>query len=215
LVLLTVEELAVNELRESFHHWVRTVCLPVSGGGLGAPFPHETAAALARDAEHGAPTDVSRARELWEDVSTEFRDVLRSMAADLEQRLREALQFEREDAVEREDARFRSRQGELSTLIEEQSLVRLEAEILELEIERRQGQLFDEEERLADLVSSQRQKEEELRRRRAHYELLREQLARERVRVMDYLLPRRFALRGSVQVFPVAVEIRFPGGAAR
>ena len=90
-----------------------------------------------------------------------------------------------------------------------------EAEILELEVERRQGQLFDSEAYLADLVSSQKQKEEELRRRRAHYELLREQLGRERVRVMDHLLPRRFALRGSVQVFPVAVEIRFPGEGRR
>ena len=44
---------------------------------------------------------------------------------------------------------------------------------------------------------------------------LREQLARERVRVMDHLLPRRSTLRGNVQVFPVAVEIRFQREGAR
>jgi ABC-type multidrug transport system fused ATPase/permease subunit len=35
LVLFTLEELAVNELRESFHHWIRTVALPVTRGKLG------------------------------------------------------------------------------------------------------------------------------------------------------------------------------------
>jgi hypothetical protein len=215
LVLLTLEELAVNDLREGFHHWVRTVCLPVRDGSFGAPLPHATAAALARDLERSSAADVTRARDLWEDVSREFRDVLRGLATNLEQRVSEALVSERREAVEREEARFRSRQGELSTLIEEQSLAKLEAEIRDLEIEKRQGQLFDEEDRLAELVSSQRPKEEELKRRRAHYELLREQLARERVRVMDHLLPRRFTLRGNMQVFPVAVEIRFPREAAR
>jgi hypothetical protein len=33
--------------------------------------------------------------------------------------------------------------------------------------------------------------------------------------VMDHLLPKRFELRGHVQVFPVSVEIRFPRKAAR
>ena len=100
----------------------------------------------------------------------------------------------------------------MSTLIEEQSLAKLETEIRELEIERRRGQLFDEEARLAELVSSQKGKEEELQRRRTHYELLRQQLSRERARVMEHLLPHRYALRGHVQVFPVAVEIRLPRG---
>ena len=36
VVLLSVEELAVNELRESFHHWVRTISFPVRKGTLGS-----------------------------------------------------------------------------------------------------------------------------------------------------------------------------------
>ena len=40
LVLLTLEELAVNELREPCHHWVRTVALPVKDGRLGAVLAH-------------------------------------------------------------------------------------------------------------------------------------------------------------------------------
>ena len=44
VVLLTIEELAVNDLRETFHHWVRTLALPVKKGALGKPL---TAARLA------------------------------------------------------------------------------------------------------------------------------------------------------------------------
>jgi hypothetical protein len=31
-VLLSVEELAVNDLRETFHHWVRTLIFPIQRG---------------------------------------------------------------------------------------------------------------------------------------------------------------------------------------
>ena len=43
-----------------------------------------------------------------------------------------------------------------------------------------------------------------------NYEELRKQLESERERVMRYLLPKRYALHGKAQVFPVAVEIRLP-----
>ena len=49
-----------------------------------------------------------------------------------------------------------------------------------------------------------------MRRRRQHYEELREQLQIERERVLSGIIPRRFALRGTAQVFPVALEIRLP-----
>jgi hypothetical protein len=99
----------------------------------------------------------------------------------------------------------------LSHLIQEQSLARLEREIEELVAEQRQGTLFDTEQLVTELARSQRAKEEELARRRAHYEELRRLLDRERERVLDVLLPRRYAMRGDAQVLPVAVEIRLPG----
>jgi hypothetical protein len=215
LVLLAVEELAVNELREGFHHWVRTICVPVAKGAMRKPLSHQIGQQLGKEVERGPVTDVPRAREVWDEVARDCRDLLRDHGAELEKRLVESLEIEYGDAVKREEARFHSRQGELSTLILEQSLAKLESEILELEIKRKQGQLFDEDLLFADLVSSQRAKEDELERRRAHYELLRQQLSRERVRVMEHLLPKRYALRGHVQVFPVAVEIRFPRKSAR
>ena len=54
------------------------------------------------------------------------------------------------------------------------------------------------------------EKEEELRRHRDHYEEIRGQLQRERTRIVEHLLPARFALAGDAQVFPVAVETRLP-----
>lgn len=56
------------------------------------------------------------------------------------------------------------------------------------------------------------EREEEIRRRKAHYEELREQLQRERV--VKHILPKRYALCGNAQVFPVAVELRLPAMSA-
>ena len=89
-------------------------------------------------------------------------------------------------------------------------MARLVREIGQLAHRRRQGQLFDESERLAEIERSIEEKEEELGRRRHHYEEIREQLQRERTRILERLLPARFALAGSPQVFPVAVEVRLP-----
>ena len=47
-----------------------------------------------------------------------------------------------------------------------------------------------------------------------HTEDLREQLNRERERIMNQLLPRRYSLRGEAQCLPVTVEIRFREGSA-
>jgi hypothetical protein len=81
------------------------------------------------------------------------------------------------------------------------------------ELAREQGQLamFDGD-RQAARLAEQRILEEELLRHERHYEELRDQLNRERERVVDQLLPRRYAMRGDAQVFPVAVEIRLPQG---
>ncbi len=50
----------------------------------------------------------------------------------------------------------------------------------------------------------------ELDRRRSHYGEVREQLARERDRMINGVLPGRYTMRGSAQVFAVAVEIVLP-----
>jgi superfamily II DNA or RNA helicase len=210
LLLITVEELAVNELRESFHHWVQTLRVPIRKGELRDVQPHEPVRVTQASVRPGTRGDMAKARALWDDIAVEAAALVRTIADDLTKRLSEALADEREVAIAREQERFKSRQGELSALIEDQSLARLEREIQDLEHERRQGALFDAEDRLKEILQSQQAKEEELRRRRAHIEDLRRQLVRERERIVDGVLPKRYAIRGTAQVFPVAVEIRLP-----
>ena len=208
-ILLTLEELGVNELRETFHHWVRTVVVPVRNGDLGEPLPHRPAADYARSVNVLDNSLLSRAGELWLDVEAGLRDLVLRQKAELTQQLTVQLAQDRLEAARTESERFQSRQGELSQLITETRMDRLEREIDLLTQERNQGVLFDPDNTLARLRDSMESKESELRRLRLHIEDLREQLNRERDRVLNLLIPRRFTLRGEAQCLPVAVEIRF------
>ncbi|MGC9327593.1 MAG: hypothetical protein ACP5I1_08160, partial [Candidatus Hinthialibacter sp.] len=114
-----------------------------------------------------------------------------------------------EQARKEEDRRYQSRQGEVSTLIADNTLAKLEKEIDQMKRMQWQGMLFDAQSHIDDLDRSIKEKEEELERRKRHYEEIRDQLARERERVTKILLPRRYALQGEAQIFPVAVEVRF------
>ena len=127
VVLLSVEELAVNNLRETFHHWVHTVALPVKKGRLGNPLPH-MAEAVRRAAwsEGGRPPSTSRAGDLAEDVAPALKSFVTQHAGSLTDALRTQLTAEGERARKDEDARYRSRQGEVSTLITAQTLERFE-----------------------------------------------------------------------------------------
>ena len=210
VVLLSIEELGVNELRETFHRWVRTLALPVRDGLPGEPLAHAPAAALRGARDTIDPHDRERAADLFEDVRARLQEWLRRYRDELTERLRGRLRVDGDAARTREDERYRQRQGEVSALIEQSTLARLAREIDSLTRKTTQRGLFDDDERLADLERSIDEKQEELTRRRRHYEEIREQLQRERARILDHLLPARFTLAGRVQVFPVAVEIRLP-----
>ncbi len=215
LVLLSVEEIGVNELRETFHHWVRTFALPVHGGTLGEPLPHAPARALRGANATTDPTLVERATVLFDDVLPELKSLVSAHAARLTEVLRAELATAGEQAKADENKRYASRQGEVSSLIAENTLAKLEKEIAKLKDERAQGALFDEESRLEDLERSIEEKQAEVERRRRHYEEVREQLERERERIIHRLIPKRYAMAGEAHVFPVCVEIRLPdaGGA--
>ena len=150
----------------------------------------------------------STAPASWKTPNAPLRDWLRRHQTWLTNRLREQLRTDGESANRREDARYRQRRGEISALIERSTTARLTEELAQLAERRRQGQLFDEDDRLAEIERSIDEKEAELRRRKQHWEELRGQLERERRRVLEDLLPKRFALAGEAQVFPVAVEVR-------
>ena len=212
VVLVSIEELGVNELRETFHRWVRTLALPVRDGELGAPLPHVPARTRRDALQVDDPDHRERAGEIVEEVSAGLRTWLRAYKDSLTERLTNQLRVDGDAARRREDERYRQRQGEVSALIEQSTLARLTRELEQLRERGRQGQLFDETERLAEIERSIEEKEQELTRRREHYEDIREQLQRERTRILDYLLPKRFVMAGSAQAFPVAVEIRLPDG---
>lgn len=215
LILLSVEELGVNELRESFHHWTRTVAFPVRDEELGEPLAHSMPSQLGvaqptSDREHwmlaGDVLDSARRRlRLW----------LRSYQADLTERLKRQLKTDEVAARKREDARYRRREGEVSRLIERSTVDRLNREIKALKAKRRQGRLFDEAGALDRLDQSIEEKKREIERRRSHYDEIREQLRSERARILDRLLPARYALSGEASVFPVTVEVRLSTRTAR
>jgi superfamily II DNA or RNA helicase len=212
-VLLSVEELAVNDLREAFHHWVRTLILPVSRGRLGEPLPHVTALDLrdaqpTRDEAHHAA-----ARAIIDEVEPELKAQITKHAAGLTQSLQAQLDETGKAARADEEQRYRSRQAEVSALINENTLAKLEREIESLKTERKQGMLFEEAQRLDEIDRSIEEKRAEIERRTRHHTEVKEQLDRERERILKFLLPKRHAMSGPAQVFPVSIEVRLPGGA--
>ena len=207
-ILLSVEELAVNELRETFHNTVRTVAFALRTGTLSAPQPAGWLPANRLAERLPEADDIERGSALLEDTQADLRTWLQRHQEWLTRRLGDRLRADGEAARRREDERYRQRRGEISALIEQSTATRLRGEIAHLAQRRRQGQLFDADDQIAQIERSMEEKEAELRRRKRHWEELREQLESERRRVLESLLPKRFALAGEAQVFPVAVEVR-------
>ena len=208
LIFLHVEELGVNELRETFHHWIRTYRYPVKADSLGQSLSH-IPAALLRSTGVASHKLHNKAADLLSDLDMDLQEQVRRMRSELTQRLQKQLALDGEQAKTEEDARYRSRQGEVSALIADNTLKKLERDIAELKRQKAQGLLFDGQAALDDMDRSIEMKEEERKRRESHYEEVRDQLAKERDRILNRMLPRRYALHGDAQVFPLAIEIRF------
>lgn len=212
LILLSVEELAVNDLRETFHHWVRTIAFPLVRGRLGAPMPHVpvnddgTLHATYDRADH------ETARDLAADHERDLKRWIEQHGDQLTSDLRAQLAATGKVARADEEQRYRSRLAEVSTLIEETTIAKLEREIEALKVERAQGLLFDQSKRLDEIDRSIEEKREEMARRVRNHEEVRAQLDKERDRILKNLLPKRHSMAGAVQVFPVSIEVRLPGG---
>ena len=208
LILLTVEELAINELREPFHHWTRTYQIPVRQGDLGDPLPYQEPTP---DRAGKGDTDavlVEGARHIWEDAEPDLRAFVQSRAASLTEALKRRLDDVGRDALKSEQERFRLRLKEVERAMSENTIAKLEKERDQLIADMRQLTLIDidrraQEDRLRDL-------EAELQRRSSHFQELLTRLRAEQDRVLSLVLPKRYQLRQSAQVFPVAVEILLP-----
>jgi hypothetical protein len=212
LLLLTVEEIAVNDLRETFHHWVRTFALPFAEGKLGEPMPHRPAIDWRLTDDKLVPeAKMQKALELWDESREGLAELLKTHALGLNKDLRLALEKDRQVALDNEQERFKQRQGELSKLIQDTTAQRLEREIEDLKSDLDQLGLFDVAGRELEHRRLIEDKEEELRRRRSQLEGLRQMLETERQRIISFLIPKRFALANDVLVLPVALEIRMRG----
>lgn len=109
LLLLTVGKLAVNELRESFHHWVRTVRYPIKNSELGEVLPHIPAGVDYPLAQEPSPRDIQRAQDLWDEISPDVKQVLKDLVKDLTKQLKDQLSEKGKLALKEETERFKNR----------------------------------------------------------------------------------------------------------
>lgn len=211
-ILLTVEELAVNLLQETAHHWLRTFCFPIRDGELQppleAPPPRLTPEPATPPHEREAASLVTEARRLWTLAHPAVLAFLSQEAQALTQRLSEIVAHRGERAIADEAQRFQERLTEIGRSLRENTLAKLEREHAVVMHAMRQTTFLPEldqarEQRLFDLT-----KELELRRR--HYKELRTQLEEERDRLVQRVLPARYRLKDDVQVLPISLEFRFP-----
>ncbi len=209
LVLLTVEELAVNHLREPCHHWVRTVALPVQRGRLGPPLEHRPPRDWAGDR---VIADLAAARAIWDDVEKEVKTFTQKLQRMRTQELEARLRAAGKVVAATEKKRFDRRRRELEKAIGDNQIAWIEKEIQKIEKQERQLSFLDE---IRDELRARRADLEAERALRGHhYQSVLLRLADEEKRTIDGVLPLRYTLRGEARVYPIAVEIRLPGEVA-
>jgi superfamily II DNA or RNA helicase len=208
LLLLTVEELAINELREPFHHWVTTLRFPIINGELGNLLPHIPAGL---DTVGNVITDkkaIEFVQELWTDIEGDIKKKIKDLTATLTTKLNEQLKINKQDILQQEKDKFKTRIQEVNKAMKETTLKKLEQEKERILKDLQQLSLFpeyvrQEEEKLRNL-------EDELQRRQGHYRQLLCFLEQEQKRVLEGIIPQRHQMNGNAQIFPVTVEFRLP-----
>ena len=213
LVLLTLEELSMNELREPFHHWVTTLRIPVRQQRVGEALPY---LAPADDDHEVCIPDleaIQTATALWDTVSYDLSALIKRHGEDLTRNITTLLKEAKFRALDEQSKAFANRIREVERAMAETTIARLEREKKGLEADLSQGFLFDS--MLRDAEGKLANLEEELKRRRNHYEELIRHLKKERGRILNEIIPTRFTLKDTVRVFPISVEIRLPMVASR
>lgn len=206
LILLTVEELAINQLRETFHHWTRTLAISVRNQKLQEIKDYQ-------GPHHGSPGQADlaaaeEARDLWDYLEDDIRYMLQNHKQTLSNALKQQLSAAGKAAEQHEKTAFEQRIREVSSLQRAQSIDKLKREIEEIRKTHIQLSLLDDADALAERTL--RDLEDELKRRQNQFGDLQERLTQEKARILDHVLPNRFSLRGEAQVFPVTIEIRLP-----
>jgi hypothetical protein len=162
----TVEEMAVNGLRETFHHWVRTLAMPVTNGNLGEQLVY----AGPHHAEHPAAAASRRlqdARDLWDEVDEHVRVLIGNFRKTLTERIKHELKQAYDEASAREKEAFERRIYEVAALQRTQSIEKLRREIDERRNASRQLDLWEDADAKAD--RELRDLEDELKRRQGQF----------------------------------------------
>ena len=129
VLLLTVEELAVNDLRETFHHWSRTLALPVKGRSLGQLLAHRSAEIWRGSAvSEASEADCAALCAWWPDVEDDLKSFLDGWRAKLGGCLKQALESQREAAIAAENAP--ERRGPVARRLKREDLSPREMEVL-------------------------------------------------------------------------------------
>lgn len=210
VILVTIEELAVNELRETIHHWVRTLRFYVDGGRIVEKQKSTHVPAL-QDHPEGlvvAPDLVNQARDLWGDVIDDVHGLLKEHAHRLEGEMVDRLKRDEVSEMANQKKLFVERRAELQKQLSRE-LNDLEKEMGKLVDDVSQDDLFTGSETFKHFNQATQDLKGERDRREQHHLEMSQFLKDEEARVLQHLLPRRYALRGDVQVFPVTIEIRF------
>lgn len=210
LLLLHLEEIAVNDLRETFHHWVRTVSFPITNENLGQPLPHAAAVNLRGGEQVRDTPTIDDAREVISNVLRDLSGWVKGYATTLTAQMQSKLKQASVDALKDEDARYQSRLAEVSAMITNNTIEKLNREIEALRVQKQQGLLFEEADKFDAIDKSIEAKQDEIARRTKHHEEVRQQLEKERSRITKLLLPKRYTLSGDVHVFPITLELRLP-----
>ena len=116
------------------------------------------------------------------------------------------------EAAAREKEAFERRIREVSALQRDQSIEKLKREIEEQRTTALQYSLLEDANELAE--RRLRDLQDELKRRQGQFGDLLERLQQERDRILQHVVPNRFSLRSTAQVFPATVEFRLPGAQA-
>lgn len=206
-VRVAVEELALNDLREIAHHWVRTLRFKIKDGVVSDLEPEVVPA---HDGVSEWREGSQDAKTIWEDVEDDVRNRIQTVALQLKEVISKHLVEDNRKALQIQQSLFKDRIEEIDRQLSR------EINAIQREIEKLRetdASLFDPEE-LDKLLPKTENLEAEQRARREHYQPLRAYLQQEHERLVGLTIPKRYSLRDTVQVMPIGVEIRFPSEVA-
>jgi len=210
IVVLQVEEMAVNELREPFHHWIRPLRYTIEDRRLGRRLPYVAPVDRPKrlDSDDRDEDMASTARRLWPPLKSELESKVEAHRDSLTDTISSHLEESYEEALQDAYDRFEERRDEVNRLLQRNNLQALKRQLESVRRQRLQTQLLVERER--ELQTREQDLEQEIARRKSNYDGLLERLEREKDRMTEEVLPKRHSLSGDVQVFPVAAEILLP-----